>query len=195
MDSRGAIRCMLGIDLAYTPPSKRKGAVDKSATVSVWRSAVEESEDGVLVGTCHRDVHAQFRDSNGEPCPRVLELTPADFLPPHALSHFDLSAIATISLPFADLASYITSSESEGEPFASPPPSRRPTHPSNRVLWRKRKRTPSEELSDSREDAFARAEQSESWRRRRGDGDWRPRSQRRKGGQEGMEREVVKTSA
>lgn len=46
--------------------------------------------------------------------------------------------------------------------------------------FQKRKRTPSEELSDGREAAFLRQEQEELERDRRVDGEWRASSRRRK---------------
>lgn len=179
VDSEHETRCMVGFDLAYTAPERRKKTrkVDKTATVAVWRAAVEQNQDGMDVGICRLDMEAQFRREDGEVCLGSLELTLADFLPPDVLAALPPSvADEKISIPFADLASYLDSIECLLAALVSKRSSVTRVKP---ALWRKRKRSPSEELSDSREAAFARAEEAELTREQQRDGEWLERSRSR----------------
>lgn len=169
INSEHKIRCVVAIDITYTPPEHKESYKDKTATVSVWRASLEE-HDGELVGICRQDVDvAPFRDRTGRPCEGVLHLTLADFLNPAVRKKVLPAAMRDgkqiLSIPFKTLAKLLNEAESEHELSAEPDediPKR----------FRKRKRTPSEELSDSREEYFARLETADKMKGETIDAEW-----------------------
>ncbi|OQN96689.1 hypothetical protein B0A48_17329 [Cryoendolithus antarcticus] len=172
VDSRHAIRCVLGFDLGYG----RKKEQGREASVSVWRAGV----DGEGVGICRADVEGEvFRgDRNG--VDGVLELTVADFLPSTLAAEFSDAVLKEpITIPFAHLAAFLTEAEATKAVPPAPAPSAAPTR------FRKRKRTPSEELSDTREESFARAEDDALAMRQKEDPEWIERER-------GLERKISK---
>lgn len=183
VDSRHEIRCVIGLDIPYkrqrvTGKAKKSGQVTQEgemATVSVWRPDTQ-IEDGEEVGVCRVDVDAvPFRSADNETCTGALELTVADILPTSTLAALPASAThETISIPFADLTSFLAHAEQSGKQLTQPT--------SAPKKFRKRKRTPSEELSDAREQTYTQQEAAELEREKAVDGEWRARSRRRTGG-------------
>lgn len=184
IDSRHAIRCVLALDISY-PAARSKKASEKQrhskATLSVWRAALEKNEEGEDVGVCHCDVdEAAFRDADGSACNGALTLRLGDILPPHIMSRFapsssppSLLPTTDFSIPFADLAAFLSSAQSHQQPsdsFASAASASSTTTPKR---FRKRKRTPSEELSDEREAEYTHREEQELEKERKVDGEWR----------------------
>ncbi|KAK5112885.1 hypothetical protein LTR85_011112 [Meristemomyces frigidus] len=187
VDSRHAVRCVISLDIPYTNMVGKKGkkaatAKDRNevATVSIWRPGTETDEDGDEVGICRQDTDAiPFRNTDGTACAGALNLTIADILPISALSTLHASAANDqISIPFANLASFLAAAErsTTTNPLTTPtvPTTAAPTK------FRKRKRTPSEELSSGREEEYTRQEEQEVERDRSADGAWRARSRQRR---------------
>ncbi|OQN96275.1 hypothetical protein B0A48_17837 [Cryoendolithus antarcticus] len=159
VDSRHAIRCVLGFDLGYG----KKIGEQREASVSVWRAGV----DGEGVGICRAVVEGELFREHGESVDGMLELTVADFLPPAVAAELSESALKEpITIGFADLAVFLT----EAETTKAVPPAPVPSAGSTR--FRKRKRTPSEELSDTREESFTRAEDDALAMRQKEDPEW-----------------------
>ena len=192
VDSQHAIRCVIGLDIPYAEKKKSRvlrkdefAKEEKAATGSVWRPSTEADEDGDEVGICRQDMDASpFRTASGEPCTGVLELALSDLLPSSVLSPLPASAAnEKISIPFADLAAFLTTAER----FAKLPPKSEAASSYAPKRFRKRKRTPSEELSSGREDEYLRLEVAELERERADDREWRARSRRRVSGIEGVE--------
>ena len=130
------------------------------------------------MGICRRDIDAApFRDRTGRPCKGVLHLTLADFLNlavrKKVLPATMRDSKQTLSIPFKTLAKLLNKAESEHEVSAEPDDdiSKR---------FRKRKRTPSEELSDSREEHFARLENADEQKDETFDTKWELPSQSRR---------------
>jgi hypothetical protein len=174
INSEHKIRCVVAIDITYIPPEHKGSHEDKTATVSVWRASLEE-HDGELVGICRQDVDAApFRDRTGRPYEGVLQLTLADFLNPAVRKKVLPAAMRdgkqTLSIPFETLAKLLNEAESEQE-LSAESDDNIPTR------FRKRKRTPSEELSDSREEHFARLESADKKKDETFDTEWQLPSQ------------------
>ena len=173
INSEHKIRCVVAIDIAYIPPEHKESHEDKAATVSVWRASLEE-HDGELVGICRQDVDAApFRDRTGRPCEGVLQLTLADFLHPIVRKKVLPAAMRdgkeTLSIPFETLAKLLSEAESDQELLAE--------SEDNKVArYRKRKRTPSEELSDSREEHFAQLESADKEKEKINNTEWKSSS-------------------
>nr|OQO32538.1 hypothetical protein B0A51_00102 [Rachicladosporium sp. CCFEE 5018] len=162
VDSRHAIGCVLGFDLGYGG-KKEQG---REASVSVWRAGV----DGEGVGICGVDVEGEVFRDGGKSVEGMLELTVADFLPSAvAAKLLDAVLKEPISIAFADLAAFLTDAEATKAIPPAPAPSAGPTR------FRKRKRTPSEELSDTREESFTRAEDDALAMRQKEDPEWTER--------------------
>ncbi|KAK3723755.1 hypothetical protein LTR37_001636 [Vermiconidia calcicola] len=178
VDSAHAVRCVVGLDVVY--PEKKKGRKEeKEATVSVWRPGVERDGEGEEVGVCRTDIDAlPFRDSEGVACDGALTLSISDFLPLAIISTLPPSSREdALTIPFPTLSSFLTTAEkTQTTPTTTPPSSI--TAPKR---FRKRKRTPSQELSDGREAEYLRNEQEELTRGGKVDGEWRARSRRRTG--------------
>lgn len=172
VDSRHAIRCVVGIDIPY-PQRKRRGAPsgagasgDRAATVSVWRAAtiVEDGEE-VGICRCHVDAVPFQTSSDGTPRPGSLDLHTSDFIP----SAESAAGETTLSIPFATLASFLL-------PLASDPTDPAPSTAKTEaepMKFRKRKRSPSEQLAEDREADFLRRERDESDREQAIDGAYR----------------------
>ncbi|KAK4615467.1 hypothetical protein CLAFUW4_10578 [Fulvia fulva] len=160
VDSRHQIRCVLGLDVTYAS-GKRK---DKTATVSVWRPAMEQDEEGDDVGVCRCDVDAvAFRAGDGTACEGEIELSTSDFLPCDILDTLpEVARSGHFTITFAQLAEFLADAE-------------KINHRHSRTLtkkFRKRKRTPSEDLSDHREEAFAKQEEADLEKEQRADDEW-----------------------
>lgn len=84
VDSQHAIRCVFGLDIPYASALR---AGDRTATVLMWRPAMETNEQGEAVGTCRQDVlSVPFRDQDGKTCDGVLELAIHDLSPPSVIA-------------------------------------------------------------------------------------------------------------
>jgi hypothetical protein len=167
IDSRHAIRCVIGLDITYEPATKeeRKG---KEATVSIWRPSVHVDEHGDEIGTCVCDVDASpFRTRDGTAGHGHLQLGLCDLLSPAVLDSLrpELRRLH-MSIPFAVLAQDLAHAE---QAAAAKPKDTLAGAPRR---FRKRKRTPSEELSDDREGSFAKQEQEASQKACKVDPDW-----------------------
>jgi hypothetical protein len=192
INSGHKIRCVVAIDITYIPPEHKGYHDDKTATVSVWRAASEE-HDGRLVGICRQDEDAvPFRDRAGRPCEGVLQLTLADFLHPtvrkKVLPASTQDGKDKMSIPFAILTKLLNEAEKDRECPAE-------SEDDIPKLFRKRKRTPSEELSDSREEHFTQLENADKEKDENNNTEWelRSRSKRRVLG-EHANRAVVRKS-
>lgn len=117
INSEHRIRCVVAVDITYIPAEHKGSRKDKTATVSVWRTSLEE-HDGELVGICRQDVDAApFRDCTGRPCEGDLQLTLADFLHPvvreKVLPATMRDGKETLSVPFETLAKLLNEAESD----------------------------------------------------------------------------------
>ncbi|KAJ9633941.1 hypothetical protein H2199_009190 [Coniosporium tulheliwenetii] len=144
--SRGEIRVVIGLDIEY---NTQKG---KEATVSVWRPAIGVNENGEKYGYCEQAIKAQ------------LFRAPKDFVPEKALRDVDEETVreAKIVIPFVDLRKYLDKAEDWHRRLAGK--SRRAEEGTEQIKWKKRKRSPEEELDNERERKFAAEE--EEWSRR-----------------------------
>lgn len=187
VDSQHAIRCVVGLDITY-PKSKRKDEQieqDKTALVHIWRPGTEMRADGEEVGVCRTDLSVPFRDAAGAACHGSLEIQLADLLPSNITSsELEQDDLPCISIPFATLADVLSDAERTAN---AKTPGEGTTARKSSMRFCKRKRTPSEELSDGREQAFLRQEQAELEKDEQADGEWRARRRRRVEG----ERELV----
>ena len=180
VDSSHAIRCAIGLDVSYENRSKTRGGAknaqkDKKARVSIWRPDMVEDEAGEEIGVCMTDVGGMlFRSEDGEACDGTLEIRLQDLLPPSLLEEMPaLDTLPPLPIPFADLTSFLAAAEDQTSESSVPAASTtRPTK------FRKRKRTPSEELSDGREAEYVRLEEHERVKERKTDQEWRARSSR-----------------
>lgn len=184
VDSQHAIQCVIGIDLQYQQP-KTKGKnqhQDKKATVSVWRPGVEHHQDGSEIGICKTDVDAlSFRDSEGAVCEGNLSLNLADLLPKSVLSSLPPGTTQhTLSIPFTDLARYLDAAERNTASSSAPQTSTAPRK------FRKRKRSPLDELSEGREAGFEQQEDEAVEKTEQADTEWAVGG-RRSGGDRAVE--------
>lgn len=172
VDSRHAIRCVVGLDITYTN-AKGKVPKDHTATVSVWRPEVVNDEEGDEVGVCACDVHEMpFRGSQGITCEGEIQLTLADLLPKPILEKLPATAYDEhIVIPFSDLGAFLYKAELDATPRPKP-------IAASPKKFRKRKRTPSEDLSDGRESSFVKQEDAVAEKERHADQDWRESRQR-----------------
>lgn len=188
VDSRHAIRCVIGVGIPFQESEKvhkdPNTSQDKQATISIWRPAVEVDGDGNEVGICRMDTDATpFRNADGVPCDGALKLTVSDFLPPSVLARLPSKAAErAIVLPFADLAHYIQLAETKAAWSKATSAPANSSGPTPRKL-RKRKRSPSEELIWAREAGFEKREVGGVGKERRGDEGWSAgeRGERRSG--------------
>ena len=173
IDSSHAIRAVVGFKIPYLAPGtphrqkgKASAGADKNANYSPWRPALEytgaESDDGTqdTIGVCSQvEKEQRFRGSGDSKVHIELDLQLSDLLPS------TLSVIVTmraskqampICVPLHELVELLDEAE-EAE--------RTPKEPRTEIAavsttsgaptkFRKRKRTPSEELSDGREETF-----------------------------------------
>ncbi|EMC90874.1 hypothetical protein BAUCODRAFT_127543 [Baudoinia panamericana UAMH 10762] len=201
VDSSHGVRCVVGLDIPYAS-STIKSEADSStfddwtntpATVSVWRAAIETDAEGDNVGICRQDVDsADLCGTQSEssttptaiiPPSSSLELDVQDFLPPHITASLPSSAIDSerISIPFTTLHTLLTQTiERTTQGTSSSSVSDQPTTAARPPLrFRKRKRSPSEELSDDREDLYLRQELSDIAKEARRDEEWAAAAKRR----------------
>jgi hypothetical protein len=173
INSEHRIRCVVAVDITYIPPEHKGSRKDKTATVSVWRASLEE-HDGELVGICRQDVDAApFRDCTGRPC----EVLPANMR----------DGKETLSIPFETLAKLLNEAESDQELSAE-------SDGKKVARYRKRKRTPSGDLSDSREEHFAQLESADKTKGETLDTEWElPSKSKRRG--ERVDTAMVRRSA
>lgn len=173
VDSSHSIRCVIGFDVPYSSSEDTKldTTAWNEATVSVWRPGMD-GEVGICECTVDR---ALFRGASGEACEDDLKLNLADIIPHsvivHALSQPCASPNSTIAISLGALTSYLNAAQSDhaaaSESFASIASSSAPRR------FRKRKRTPGEELSDSREAEYLQREEREQEKISRVDAEWR----------------------
>jgi hypothetical protein len=165
-NSRHKIRCVIAVDVPYHSPKQTGSSRDKTATVSLWRPGVEEHEEG-NIGFCMPIMEAiPFRDGEGRACDGSLDLSISDFLRPLLCGKLSAKAKQDIiTIPFATLARLLdkaeTCSGSRAESEDDAPP-----------RYRKRKRSPSEQLSSPRETTFAKLELADSTKERKMDMEW-----------------------
>ncbi|KAF7192081.1 hypothetical protein HII31_06467 [Pseudocercospora fuligena] len=173
IDSKHAIRCVLGLDITYSN-AKGEAPKDHTATVSVWRPDIEYGADGEEIGVCACDVHEMpFRGSQGITCEGEVQLTLSDLLPQATMQRLPATAYDEhIIIPFADLSAWLYKAELV---HRAKPPAATALRPKK---FSKRKRSPSEELSDERESSFLKLEQEDSENEKRVDKDWRQPRQR-----------------
>ncbi|KAK4998894.1 hypothetical protein LTR66_001955 [Elasticomyces elasticus] len=156
-NSEASIKLVVGLDIEYTSPRRRTKT--KEATVSVWRPGLVEEEGKTFQDAVQVVQNDVFRSAGGEPLGGSLVLNIADFLPSQLLR--DLTTAdhdRTIRVSFADLTADLNEAEE----------AHRICHDrtgyqelSSSVLWRKRKATPDEELSDGRETKYQALEEAE----------------------------------
>ena len=205
IDSSHAICAVVGFKIPYLPPGNQDGQKlqasarpDRSANYSLWRPGLEymgqEADDGAreTIGVCsqiEREVHLRHPDgSRGD---TMLRLQLSDLLPSTLpifatmrtpkksmpiLVHLDELVELLVEVKAAERASKVAATDKAATEATSRTPK----------TFRKRKRTPSEELSDGREETFLRQEMRERVKDAAVDGEYveRPRrSTRRKVGQ------------
>ena len=173
INSRHKIRCVVAIDIKYISPEQKGCHDDRTATVSVWRAS-SEKDDGKLVCTCKQDENAvPFRDRDGQPCEGVLRLALADFLHPTirkaVLPTSTQDGKDSIPIPFEILTELLNKAESDQE-FPQDSEDDIPK------VFLKRKRTPSEELSDSHEEYYSRLESADKEKEKINDTEWKSSS-------------------
>lgn len=173
INSRHKIRCVVAIDIKYVSPEQKGHHDDRTATVSVWRAS-SEKDDGKLVCTCKQDENAvPFRDRDGRPREGVLQLALADFLHPTirkaVLPTSTQDGKDNISIPFGILNELLNKAESDQE-FPQDSEDDIPK------VFLKRKRTPSEELSDSREEYYTQLESAHKEKEKINDAEWKSSS-------------------
>ena len=173
IDSQHMIRCVVGLDIPYSDRAAKKKR-DWTATASVWRPGWERDEEGEEVGICVVDVDRQpFRDASGTACAGALVLDLSDVLSSSVLDgRTILAPYSNITIPLADLTRHLAAAEVHHN--AIPPPFSTATK-----KFRKRKLTPSEELSDNTESKYLRQEEAEREKERHGDEEWWAGSRRR----------------
>ncbi|TKA65602.1 hypothetical protein B0A49_12935, partial [Cryomyces minteri] len=156
-NSEASIKSVVGLDIEYTSPRRRTKT--KEATVSIWRPGLVEEEGKTFQDAVQVVQNDVFRSAGGEPLGGSLVLNIADFLPSQLLR--DLTTAdqdRTIRLSFADLTADLNEAEEahrichDRTGYQESPPT---------VLWRKRKATPDEELSDGRETKYQALEEAE----------------------------------
>jgi hypothetical protein len=168
INSRHKIRCVVAIDIKYVSPEQKGYHDDRTATVSVWRAS-SEKDDGKLVCTCKQDENAvPFRDRDGQPCEGALQLTLADFLHPTIRKAVLPTSTqdGNISIPFEILTELLNKAESDQE-FPQDSEDDIPK------VFLKRKRTPSGELSDSREGHYTQLENADMEKDQNNDSEWK----------------------
>lgn len=169
-NSRHKIRCVIALDIAYHSPKQTGSGRDKTATLSLWRPGVEEGG----IGFCMPIMEAiPFRDGKGRVCNGSLDLSISDFLRPSPCRGLSPEAKQyTITISFAILARLLDKAETCSE-------SRAESEDDTPKVFRKRKRSPSEQLSSPREKAFANLGLEDSAKERNMDVDWPGSSKRR----------------
>ena len=189
VDSAHAIRAVLCIKLPYLSPAaqanpRKRAHWDKTASYSLWRPAFYTADgkrsslsNDEAIGGCEEDVRgACFRDASGKLVGGALTLRPEDLLP------LDSEVLETSS-PTSDLVLHIDHrqlcdalddaeaamhpSETKKEELKRLAERREALRPRR---FRKRKRSPSEELSDGREEWFLLQEMRERGRTDKVDG-------------------------
>ncbi|KAK3050517.1 hypothetical protein LTR09_008156 [Extremus antarcticus] len=179
VDSQHRIRCVVGLDIPYvrseggkTKNIKGGKEVHKRATLSIWRPGTEKDENDEEVGVCTTAINAaSFRDSAGTTCDGALEIRVSDLLPADSIACLPTSLTnETFRIDYTDLATALSRAEERTAKAAEPR-----TRPATTMKFRKRKRTPSEEVSDEREaEEVRRVEKAME-----ADGEWGARVRRR----------------
>jgi hypothetical protein len=156
-NSRHKIRCVIALDIVYHSPKQTGSGRDKTARLSLWRPGVEQHEEGDI-GICMPIMEAvPFRDGKGLVCDGSLDLSISDFLRSSLCKKFSAEANReTITISFTTLARLLDKAET-----CSDAPK----------VFRKRRRSPSEQLSSPREKAFANLELEDSAKERNVDVD------------------------
>ena len=188
IDSSHAICAVVGFKIPYSPPGaqgsqklKANASPDKGANYSLWRPGLkytgEEAEDGTrdTIGVCSQvEKDKRFRTSDSSQVRTSLDLQLIDLLPRILPARETMSASRQAMTQNKAEVAECASKETKKE--TTPATSRAPTK------FRKRKRTPSEELSDGREETFLRQEMREREKDAQVDGEYVQRTRRvRKG--------------
>jgi hypothetical protein len=162
-NSRHKIRCVIALDIAYHSPRQTGCSRDMTATLSLWRPGVEEGG----IGFCMPIMEAvPFRDGKGRVCGGSLDLSISDFLRPSLCRGLSSEAKQdTITISFATLARLLDKAETCSG-------SRAESEDDIPKVFRKRKRSPSEQLSSPREKTFADLELADSAKERNTDSEW-----------------------
>lgn len=178
VDSQHDIQTVIGLDIEYlsttTEPEKR----NKLATISVWRPEMLVDDDGEDVGACKTVQDAvPFRSRDGSCSPGAFEIALAALLPVDVATEHPEVNRHVVTISHARLAEMLDQAEEmhhmikarEGAPAANKKPGK----------WRKRRRTPPEELSSGAESRFAHVERAAEDKAAKEDGDWGRRAKRR----------------
>lgn len=166
-NSRHKIRCVIALDIVYHSPKQTRSERDKTATLSLWRPGVEEREEG-NIGFCEPIREAvPFRDGKGRLCDGSLDLSISDFLRPSLCDRLSAEAKQDIiTIPFATLARLLDKAEACSE-------SRVESEDDTPKMFRKRKRSPPEQLSSPSEEVYADLELADSAKAQNIDIEWR----------------------
>lgn len=166
-NSRHKIRCVIAMDIVYYSTKQTGSGRDKTATLSLWRPGVEEGG----IGFCMPIMEAiPFRGDKGRVCNGSLDLSITDFLRPSLCRMFSAEAKQEhITISFATLARLLDKAEICSE-------SRAESEDDTPKVFRKRKRSPSEQLSSPREKTFADLELADSAKERNTDSEWQESS-------------------
>ena len=176
IESAHAIRAVLCIKLPYLSPAaqanlQKRAECDKAASYSLWRpcfvtsdgkSTSPANEDRIdSIGACEEQVKgARFRDAAGNFLAGSLELRLTDLLPAgsEVLERISPTSEMVVRIDHRELFDALTEAEEalwpsdqkkeEMKTLAEKMEAARPKR------FMKRKRSPSEELSDGREEAF-----------------------------------------
>lgn len=167
IDTQHGIRCVVGFDITYARKKDTRGR-SKTATVSLWRPGTEKDGDGEDVGVCDCHVDGEaFRDEEGKPCDGELLLSLPDLLHPELVASLpSKSTDHHITISFADLHRFLAQAE------ALEAASRKTQARAAPTRFRKRKRTPPEELSDGREAKYSKQEEGALRKDQNLDGEW-----------------------
>ncbi|TKA74562.1 hypothetical protein B0A49_11233 [Cryomyces minteri] len=186
IDSAHAVQCVVGLDVEYHAPAsapkrKKEQKRDMTATLSIWRPGAERDSSGEDVGLCVCDVDAvPFRSSDGEPLDGALTLSVNDILPSELISTVsnpDVDLLPQrIKIPFSTLTTFLAAAELRHAMLSSTTSAKRKT--ARPKKFKKRKRTPEEELSDGREEKYTQQELVVDERTVGLDGAWEPKGRR-----------------
>jgi hypothetical protein len=167
-NSEHRIKCVVALDVKYASQRRKGNHDDKTATVSIWRPGKSTRPDGSSIGFCRQDVHAvPFRDSKGQPCHGALQLTIVDFIPTKVRKNISETALREyMSIPFETLTDFLNEAEGDDHHGMS-------SEEDKPTFFKKRKRTPSDELSETRENEFRELERADLTRAKATDDTWR----------------------
>ena len=191
VDSAHAIRAVLCIKLPYLSPAaqanpKKRAHWDKTAEYSLWRPTFYTADgkrsslsNDEAIGGCEEDVRgAGFRDASGKLVGGALTLRPDDLLPLDAevLGNSSPTSDLVVRIDHRRLCDALDDAEAAMHPSETMKEELKRVAERREALrprrFRKRKRSPSEELSDGREESFLLQEMRERERNDKADGEY-----------------------